>query len=1136
MKESMCSRWHLRLIVLLILFFPLTLSAAQGRVTVKGQSITLRQAIKIIESSSNFKFFFNPSDLDALPGKNLDCEGEISDVLKEVFAGSGISYVIMGDDIILKLEKKAASTQQKKVEIVGGVVDARSGESVVGATVRVKDVNSGVITDMDGKFTIKATPGDVLVISYIGYETKEVKVVNGKVLLVELVEDAKQLEEVVVTAYGSGQKKASMVGSVQAIRPAELQVPSASLSNSFAGRLAGVIAVQRTGQPGADGSDFYIRGISTMNGATNPLIILDGVEISSGDLDNLDPEIIDGFSILKDATATAMYGTRGANGVMIITTKSGRNIDKPIINFRVEGQITSPTSKPKFVDGATYMDLFNESLLNGGSTESPYSAEEIAGTRAGLNPYAYPNVNWYDELFKNQAFNQNFNVNIRGGGKRVDYFSSVTVNHETGMIKNRSKDFFSYNNNINVMRYSFQNNINAYLGKDSRLSLRLNVQLRKTKQPNISMNDLFAGAINTSPVEAPVYFPDDGVTTHIKWGVNDRLKPGQQQNPVAQLASGYQDNFRSTVVAALEFEQKLNFITEGLRFKALASFKNWSSTTNSASAGWNKYHLQDFSVDDNGVYSFVTRLQNESGGEVSTDLKPGVANSGDRRFYFQAIMDYNRTFGKHDVNAMFIYNQDELVTQLFSGDLIAALPKRKQGVAARLSYAYDGKYLAEVNMGYNGSENFAKGHRWGFFPSVSLGWVMSEEDFFKDALPKIDYFKLRGSFGILGSDNVSAFLYRKSYSYTNNGVVFGSTPNTQGTLSNTVAYPNERLTWEKTKSYNLGFDLSAWNGLLGVEFDVFYKYTYDILQSVSNIYPPSLGGHYPSSENTGTFDNRGFEIALKHRNRIGEFSYSLNGNLSYAHNRILSRTQADNTLPWQSVLGSSVGELWGLKALGLYQSEEEIANSPQVSWNTPRVGDIKYADINGDGKIDSNDRIKISRGIRPEMMFALMADANYKGFDLSVQFQGAALCDKMLQYSWQDLNGATDMTPMTRPWYANWDNAPLYLVENSWRPDHTNAEYPRLTVSSVSHSNNAQQSDFWKRNGAYLRLKNVTLGYTLPKAWTNKMGLSNIRVYANGTNLLTFTDFKYIDPESTNVATGYYPQQRTFSFGIDVRF
>lgn len=422
MKKCTCGRWYLRLIVLLVLFFPLALSAAQGRVSVKGQSVTVKQAIKIIESNSNFKFFFNPSDIDALPCKNLNCEGEISEVLEEVFAGSGVSYVIMGNDIILKLEKQTASPKQKNTEIVGGVVDARSGESVVGATVQVKGGSNGVITDINGKFTIKAAPGNILVVSYIGYETKEVKITNGKVLVVELVEDTKQLEEVVVTAYGSGQKKASMVGSVQAIRPTELQVPSASLSNSFAGRLAGVIAVQRTGQPGADGSDFYIRGISTMNGATNPLIILDGVEISSGDLDNLDPEIIDGFSILKDATATAMYGTRGANGVMIITTKSGRNIDKPIINFRLEGQITTPTSKPKFVDGSTYMDLFNESLLNSGSTESAYSAETIAGTRAGLNPYAYPNVNWYDELFKDQAFNQNINVNIRGGGKACGLF------------------------------------------------------------------------------------------------------------------------------------------------------------------------------------------------------------------------------------------------------------------------------------------------------------------------------------------------------------------------------------------------------------------------------------------------------------------------------------------------------------------------------------------------------------------------------------------------------------------------------------------------------------------------------------------------------------------------------------------
>ena len=1113
MKESMCSRWHLRLIVLLILFFPLTLSAAQGRVTVKGQSITLRQAIKIIESSSNFKFFFNPSDLDALPSKNLDCEGEISDVLKEVFAGSGISYVIMGDDIILKLEKKAASTQQKKVEIVGGVVDARSGESVVGATVRVKDVNSGVITDMDGKFTIKATPGDVLVISYIGYETKEVKVVNGKVLLVELVEDAKQLEEVVVTAYGSGQKKASMVGSVQAIRPAELQVPSASLSNSFAGRLAGVIAVQRTGQPGADGSDFYIRGISTMNGATNPLIILDGVEISSGDLDNLDPEIIDGFSILKDATATAMYGTRGANGVMIITTKSGRNIDKPIINFRVEGQITSPTSKPKFVDGATYMDLFNESLLNGGSTESPYSAEEIAGTRAGLNPYAYPNVNWYDELFKDQAFNQNFNVNIRGGGKRVDYFSSVTVNHETGMIKNRSKDFFSYNNNINVMRYSFQNNINAYLGKDSRLSLRLNVQLRKTKQPNISMNDLFAGAINTSPVEAPVYFPDDGVTTHIKWGVNDRLKPGQQQNPVAQLASGYQDNFRSTVVAALEFEQKLNFITEGLRFKALASFKNWSSTTNSASAGWNKYHLQDFSVDDNGVYSFVTRLQNESGGEVSTDLKPGVANSGDRRFYFQAIMDYNRTFGKHDVNAMFIYNQDELVTQLFSGDLIAALPKRKQGVAARLSYAYDGKYLAEVNMGYNGSENFAKGHRWGFFPSVSAGWRISEEAFFEPLKKHVQNLKLRASWGELGNQRINDYQF---ISNVGNGgsYLFGGTP--------IIGYKealmgNEIITWESSRNLDFGIDFALFDNRLQTTFDWYCRTTSDILL---NLEAPGALGIKPAMENAGKMENKGWDLTVSWRSNIGkDFKYNIGFNLSDVKNKVIDLRgyKSSTTELTAKIEGQPLNAIFGFETLGICDNQELYDKyAPMMQKYNPKwgMGDIIIKDRTGEGVINDEDRTVIGNSI-PRFTFGLNLGFEYKGFDFSCFFQGVGKAD-----------GYVTMEAI-QPMGINGARKEHYKESFNPQDPKPGAYFPRILSSDYNYA----YMSHWVQDASYIRLKNLQIGYSF-----KIKGLNQLRVYASGENLFTATKYRTWDPETPVGARGFYPNVAVYSMGVNLNF
>ena len=487
---------YFKYIVLVLLFYPLTVLGAQGHITVKGQSITIKEAIMLIEKNSNYVFFYNAADLKNIRLKNINCSGPIDKVLNEVFANTGITYLIQGNDVVLKVSKTESAQQAKKTEIVGVVTDARTGEAVIGASVAIVGTTTGVITDIDGKFVIQAGPQDVLKISYVGYTAKEVKVGNRKVLAIDLSEDAQALEEVVVTAYGTGQKKASMVGSVQAIRPAELKVPSTNLSNSFAGRLSGVVAVQRTGRPGADGSDFWIRGISTLSEATSPLIIIDGVQVSSADLNALDPEVIDGFSILKDATATAMYGTRGANGVMIVTTKSGQNLDKPIINFRVEGQISQPTKTPKFVDGATYMELFNEAVKNDGSPDVLYSQDKINGTRMKLNPYVFPDVNWYDEMFNDVAFNEKVNFNIRGGGKKIDYFSSISVNHESGMLKNRSKDFFSYNNNIDVMRYAFQNNINAYLSKSSKLSVRLNVQLRDLREPNRGIDDIFADAMD----------------------------------------------------------------------------------------------------------------------------------------------------------------------------------------------------------------------------------------------------------------------------------------------------------------------------------------------------------------------------------------------------------------------------------------------------------------------------------------------------------------------------------------------------------------------------------------------------------------------------------------------------------------
>ena len=547
-------------------------------------------------------------------------------------SNSSFANGVNGNEVILV---NSMGAQQKTGEIRGVVLDGKTSEPVIGAAVKVKGTTVGTTTNLDGEFILKASKGDVLIISYLGYESKEISISHLKTYTVELSEATESLDEVVVTAFGVGQKKESLVGAVTQVRPAELKVPSTNLSTAFAGRLAGVIAVQKSGQPGADGANFWIRGVSTMNGVTDPLIILDGVQVSSSDLNNLDPEIIDSFSILKDATATAMYGTRGANGVMIVTTKSGMNLDKPIINFRMEAQMSQPTSTPKFVDGATYMELFNEAVNNDNSGDVLYSQDRIDGTRAGLNPYIYPNVNWYDELFKDASYSEKFNFNIRGGGKRVDYFSSISVNHESGMLKNRSKDFFSYNNNIEIMRYNFQNNINAKLSNSSKLSLRLNVQLRDMTTPNQGVGAIFNNAMNTSPVEFPVYFPDDGETPYIKWGATERVNADYQTNPVAQAATGYNKGFQSTVIAALEFNQKLDFITEGLSFKALASFKNWSSSENKREGKWNKFALTGYEDDGNGGYTYTT---SRIGDEYTTNLTAKNTNSGDRRFYLEGTV------------------------------------------------------------------------------------------------------------------------------------------------------------------------------------------------------------------------------------------------------------------------------------------------------------------------------------------------------------------------------------------------------------------------------------------------------------------------------------------------------------------
>lgn len=668
---------------------------------------------------------------------------------------------IPAESLAKDMAASVSAVQQKGHEITGTVTDAKTSEPLIGVTVMVKGTTNGVMTDVDGQFRLNCKEGDVLQISYIGYETKEVKVGSLKMYMVEMNESAEMLEEVVVTAFGVGQKKASMVGSVSQVRSEDLRVPSASLSSSFAGRLSGVIAVQRSGEPGADGADFWIRGKSTFSGATGALIVLDGVEISAQELNALDPEAIEGFSILKDATATALYGTRGANGVMIVTTKSGKNLDKPIINFRLEGALTQLTDVPQTVDGVTYMNLYNEALTRPNASGTPYSEDKINGTLNHLNPYIYPDVNWYDEMFKRNAFSQKANFNIRGGSKKMDYFMSAGIKHSDGNLNSMSSDYFSYNNNVRVTNYDFINNLNVYATPTTKLSLGLNLSVRDWKGPNMSVNDIFAQSLIANPVDFPIMYPAGTggiVTEDIMWGA----KAGGPydmgfRNPVAEYVRGYQTNMQSIVTANFKIEQDLSMLLPGLKFSGLFSYKNKNITIVHRSSAYNGYELESY---DPETLDYTLR---NTGKEVDTAISTTGGHGGERNMYLQAMLDYNHTFNDvHALNVMFLFNRQQYDTNIPS-DLFSSLPKRKQGIAGRISYAYANRYLAEANFGYNGSENFAPDNRYGFFPSFALGYTISEEDFWEKLRPVVSMLKIRGSWGLVGNDDTSNTAGRFAY-------------------------------------------------------------------------------------------------------------------------------------------------------------------------------------------------------------------------------------------------------------------------------------------------------------------------------------------------------------------------------------
>lgn len=1010
-----------------------------------------------------------------------------------------------------------SKTPQKRT-LVGTVVDASTGETLIGVNVKVQGEEGGTITDIDGKFQIAVTSKAELVFSYIGYKTQTLLVGDLGVMTVKMASDNEMLDEVVIVGQGT-QKKVSVTGAITTVKGTTLKAPSSSLTSALAGKLAGVVSMVNSGEPGST-SEFYIRGINTFGGTATPLILLDGIEISATDLNRVPSESIESFSLLKDASATAIYGNRGANGVMLVTTKKGQENTKATVNVSIEASYFKPTKVTEFADGATFMRTYNEAAQARSLTPivSPkYNAEQIQNTELGTNPYLFPDVDWFDLIFKDGNYNQRANVNVQGGGSRVTYYMSLQANHDTGLL---DAPKYYYDNNINNWEYNFQNNISYKLTTTTTLDLRMMAQIGNLKGPDYSTKDLYASVMKANPVAFPAYFPQqEGDDGFIRFG-NAEVKPGAfGQNPYEYMMSSFKETSYNTLNTSLGLNQDIKFITEGLSLKALVNFKNWSQSSYNRKIKPYFYKAKDGSWNPDTNEYELQMLQ--TGDRFLT--QSGVGRDSDQTFYFDARLDWRRSFGDHNMSAMVMYMMRE-----YRKD---ALPNRNQGYSGRVTYDYANRYLVEFNFGYNGSERLASGSRFEFFPAVSAGWVVSSEKFWEPLSRYIDHFKIRGSYGLVGSDAFAGaaphFLYQNDILLNNAYNYWTGLPTNEtskkGPSFNILAIQNAG--WEHVKKFDIGFDMSFFNQL-HVTFDYFHDIRDRILMARAS-WPYMLGywGSVPWS-NIGEVENHGVELSVNWNKQFGkDFTVDLRANFTYNQNEYKYADEPNYPYVWQTKTGKPLNTLTGYLAEGLFASEEEIANWADQSLLGTNVmpGDIKYRDVNGDGKITSDDQVLLSPYNHiPRIQYGFGLNIIYKRLDFGVFFNGSAKRKIMINSGIAPFlatgGDGTEGETLER-------NLMQWIADDHWSVDNPNpnAAYPRLGIKNTDVTNNVQPSSFWTRNGNFLRFKTLEIGYRLPYC----------RIYFSGDNLAVFSPFKLWDPE---LAWNAYPLQRTFNLGVQFTF
>lgn len=1032
--------------------------------------------------------------------------------------------------LALILSTVAAVAQTKTVK--GVIYEEETGEPMPGATVSVEGSTRGVMTDLDGSFELTGVkPTDKLKFECLGKETQVLQVGTMTNFVVKLKNAANELDEVTVVAFGK-QRKESVIGSISTVDVKTLKVPSSNLTTALAGNVAGVIAYQRTGEPGQDNADFFVRGITTFGANTSPLILIDNIELTSTDLARLQPDDIESFSIMKDATATALYGARGANGVIFVTTKRGQEGPAKIF-ARVETSISAPTDVVELADPVTYMKSYNEAI----STRDPlgelmYTYDKIEQTgKPGANRLIYPANDWYDMLFKDFATSYRANVSARGGGKVATYYVSGAYTEDTGVLKVDKRN--SFNNNIDDKNYTLRSNVDINVTPTTKLAVRLTGNFRDYQGPLNGGSDVYRQVMHSDPVLFPAYYPVDDEHVGIQHIMFGNYEDGSYINPYANLVKGYKNYQRSQMIAAVQLEQDLKFITKGLSFMTLFNLTRLSEFT--VNRQFNPYWYRLDRYDSYTGEYHVNRI-NENGTDYLTYSESGktVKNT----MYSETRLNYNRSFGKHDVTGLLVFTASESLTAN-AGSLQLSLPSRNAGLSGRFTYGYDKRYFVEYNFGYNGSERFHKSHRWGFFPSAGLAWMMSNEKWFKPLTKVVSNLKLRYSYGLVGNDNIGSssnrFYYLSEMSMNNIGLgaSFGETRNVSYNGIGVVRYANEAITWEKSYKSNYALELGLFKKL-DIIAEYFTEHRTDIFMQRADI-PNTMGLQAAVYGNIGQARSKGIDIQADYKQAWASGLWaSARANFTYSTGKYDVYEEPTYPESYRQHAGRSIRQTWGYIAERLFVDDEDAANSPsQAAFGSQYGGgDIKYTDVNGDGVITNADMVPIGYPTSPEIIYGFGVSLGHKGFDFSVFFQGLGR-----ESFWIDATSAYSTKYNkygTAPFVNNGQLLKAYS-DSHWSEDNRDiyALYPRY--SAYENHNNTQVSTWWMRDGSFVRLKQMEFGYTLPQKLTNKIHIDNLRVYFQGNNLLCWSKFKLWDPELAGEGFNY-PIQRTFNIGVNVTF